>query len=474
MAVANVASLLATKYGRRVIAIDWDLEAPGLHRFFDIPQDKVGAGLIDLLHDYKNLMRKEVTSLPNPLIDVTKYITSVAPRQQRERGSISLISAGRQGDEYAKRVNDFNWADFYDNWQGFGFMEFFKEQLKTRADADIILIDSRTGITDIGGICTMQLPEVVVLLFALNEQNINGIETTITGILRNATETTKRKAPPKLILRPARVERYLEQDKKAIWEKAAAERLGKYLPSNEGKPLRFMKKKSIPYVGAYGFGETPLAVDKDPDAELAEAIEDLACSILQESGVWTSKDQEIRDADHAPTPIELASFSSDDPGGADILDVPRVYVPYSLVFLLVLALLLVYMVFKLWPGADVLHTFSSHLSLFGIQRDISLNKRLLSFAVVCGALGGCVRGYLNALGFLGSMVELVTRVYGSPLLGGLLGVLYFVLAQSGQILMWPPANPSVVALIPFVGGFLSTQLFGRFTTYLVPRKGRNS
>jgi hypothetical protein len=36
MALANVACLLAERIGpnERVLVIDWDLEAPGLHRFF--------------------------------------------------------------------------------------------------------------------------------------------------------------------------------------------------------------------------------------------------------------------------------------------------------------------------------------------------------------------------------------------------------------------------------------------------------
>src|SRR5512134_20337 len=33
MALANVAALLA-KWGRRVLVVDWDLEAPGLERYF--------------------------------------------------------------------------------------------------------------------------------------------------------------------------------------------------------------------------------------------------------------------------------------------------------------------------------------------------------------------------------------------------------------------------------------------------------
>ena len=33
MALANIAWILAAN-GKRVLAVDWDLEAPGLHRFF--------------------------------------------------------------------------------------------------------------------------------------------------------------------------------------------------------------------------------------------------------------------------------------------------------------------------------------------------------------------------------------------------------------------------------------------------------
>ena len=35
MAMANLAVLLARDYGLDVVVVDWDLEAPGLHRFFE-------------------------------------------------------------------------------------------------------------------------------------------------------------------------------------------------------------------------------------------------------------------------------------------------------------------------------------------------------------------------------------------------------------------------------------------------------
>ena len=55
MALANVAVLLARR-GLRVLAVDWDLEAPGLERYFSyFRMDATNAGLlrmfIDATHD---------------------------------------------------------------------------------------------------------------------------------------------------------------------------------------------------------------------------------------------------------------------------------------------------------------------------------------------------------------------------------------------------------------------------------------
>jgi len=48
MALANIAALLA-KAGRKILAVDWDLEAPGLEKYFQTPPEAVREkpGLID-------------------------------------------------------------------------------------------------------------------------------------------------------------------------------------------------------------------------------------------------------------------------------------------------------------------------------------------------------------------------------------------------------------------------------------------
>src|ERR671929_1102141 len=55
MALANVAWILASN-GKRVLAMDWDLEAPGLHRYFapflGDPELDSTPGVIDLIRGF--------------------------------------------------------------------------------------------------------------------------------------------------------------------------------------------------------------------------------------------------------------------------------------------------------------------------------------------------------------------------------------------------------------------------------------
>jgi hypothetical protein len=298
MALANVAWLMATKYHKEVLIIDWDLEAPGLHRFFGFDDKDVRYGLMDLLNDYKNLLRQKTPSLSKDLIYIKKYILPVRDIS----GNLSIIPAGRLDSDYENRVNEFNWDNFYEKWHGFKFIEYLKKELKKKAE--IILVDSRTGLTDIGGICTMQLPDVDVLLFALNHQNLAGIETATKKIIKRSMKVAERNRTPLLIHVPSRVEIAGGQDKKIFWEQEAANRLWEYLPGKDiDRALLYIKKFNIPYIGDYSYGETPLAVDKDPLGDLAESFDRLTKSILNDS---ESQGEEIWKSNYIYTFSKLA------------------------------------------------------------------------------------------------------------------------------------------------------------------------
>lgn len=223
MAVANIAWILASQ-GKRVLLVDWDLEAPGLHRYFHpFIRDKNLAsseGLIDFVMRFEhaainptkearvsssntgsvteqtrrvtgsgesssqlrtipsNIFKETTTSAnqinPNwyrPLAELDGY-TVPLNWSFPNNGILDLMPAGKQDTSYAMRVNSFNWAGFYDRLGGGVFLEAVKANMRERYD--YVLIDSRTGVSDTAGVCTVQMPDMLVVCFTLNIQSIEG------------------------------------------------------------------------------------------------------------------------------------------------------------------------------------------------------------------------------------------------------------------------------------------------------------
>lgn len=180
MALANVGWILAST-GLRVLLIDWDLEAPGLHRYLHpfIEEDKELSstpGLIDFFVDFATAARVEHAAPSRDerwfeaLASLVRYASPV--RGGFESVPLEFVTAGRQDAGYAVLVTSFNWQEFYDKLGGGIFLEALKRRL--RQDYDFVLIDSRTGISDTSGICTVQMPDDLVVLYTLNQQSIKG------------------------------------------------------------------------------------------------------------------------------------------------------------------------------------------------------------------------------------------------------------------------------------------------------------
>ena len=178
MALANVAWILATR-GKRVLTIDWDLEAPGLHRYFaPFIEDKEIVNspvLIDFLNDFVEGARTHSASTSKGWFESYAHLTRYASSLNWDflgTGTVDFVPAGRQGPSYGISVTTFNWGEFHEKLGGGVFLEAVKRNL--RAEYDYILIDSRTGISDASGICTIQMPDDLVVCFTLNGQSIKG------------------------------------------------------------------------------------------------------------------------------------------------------------------------------------------------------------------------------------------------------------------------------------------------------------
>ena len=181
MALVNAAVALA-KRGRRVLVVDFDLEAPGLDTFDIFRSPKPVPGVIDFVAEY-------LLSGQAPKLD--RFVSEAAGVGD-DGGALWSIPSGAQHAAYAANLNQIDWGALYERHEGYLLFEDLKEQWKQVLRPDYVLIDSRTGHTDTGGICTRQLPDAVAILFFPNDQNLRGL-TTVVHDIRSEVEGPRRK-----------------------------------------------------------------------------------------------------------------------------------------------------------------------------------------------------------------------------------------------------------------------------------------
>jgi MinD-like ATPase involved in chromosome partitioning or flagellar assembly len=179
MLLANVAWILASS-GKRVLVIDWDLESSGLHNFFRpflLDADMTStSGVIDFVWDFAG---QALTVPDSPLLgdwyaqhaNILRYSVSLQ-WEFYGGGMLDFVPAGRQGASYSARVNSFDWQNFYERLGGYAFFEAVRDRM--RDQYDYVLIDSRTGVSDTAGICTVQFPDSLVVCLTLNRQSVDG------------------------------------------------------------------------------------------------------------------------------------------------------------------------------------------------------------------------------------------------------------------------------------------------------------
>jgi cellulose biosynthesis protein BcsQ len=237
MALANVACLLAQRSagGGGVLMMDWDLEAPGLHRFFQdrfAKQFGLGGGrerdldlhpgLIDLFGELETAIAHEFAegegSDPRALgrlldlVDLDRFVLAT------DIDSLYLVKAGRFDEHYSTNVNTFDWEGLYNRAPE--LIPFLAKRLSERFD--YVLIDSRTGLTDISGICTMLLPEKLVTVFTPNRQSLTGV----LELMERATNYRKQSLdlrPLVVYPLPSRIE-LAEPERRETWRSGDAAR----------------------------------------------------------------------------------------------------------------------------------------------------------------------------------------------------------------------------------------------------------
>lgn len=246
MALANIAVLLARR-GMRVLAVDWDLEAPGLDRYFRSYTRGVydaQIGLLDLLFDSSTQEQKP---------DWRRYTTEILFNNQF---SLTLLTSGRQDKSYASRVLRFDWNEFFTNCDGGNVIEALRDDWKK--EFDVTLVDSRTGITDAGGICTIQMPDVLVPVFTTNEQSLQGSKDVVLRAQLARQKLAFDRMPLLVFPLPSRFEGLAEYEEAKNWLNIFSTELAQFyedwLPK-QFSPLQILERTKLPYVAYFSFGE---------------------------------------------------------------------------------------------------------------------------------------------------------------------------------------------------------------------------
>ncbi|MGC0422900.1 FxSxx-COOH system tetratricopeptide repeat protein [Embleya sp. AB8] len=278
MALANVAWILASR-GKRVLVVDWDLESPGLHRYFHPylidKRLEDTRGVLDMIRRFARVVGSDAST--DEMIEASRIADSrvdgyavKVDRDFPDGGLIRFLGPGRQNHEYAATLAGFNWADFCESPHGIGFLDALREDM--RACYDYALIDSRTGLNDIAGICTTLLPDIVVDGFTLNEQAIDGGVNVARSIARQADR------PLRILPVPMRVEDD-EKDKLEAGRDHARERFAEFLAErSDAERTKYWGEVEIPYKAFYAYEETLATLGDRPlqEGSLLSAYERLA------------------------------------------------------------------------------------------------------------------------------------------------------------------------------------------------------
>lgn len=167
------------RQGKRVVLVDMDVEAPGLHRL--LPRNDGLAteyGLVDYL--WERQVKPDVqgggSDLQTALVNtgVTEVVgIAYAVEDPISRAQVYVIPAGSATRDYVQRLSTLSYRDVLsrsdDAWSQ------FERELKEQLDPEIVLIDARTGLGEWGGLSLLRLADEACLVMFPSEQNVEGV-----------------------------------------------------------------------------------------------------------------------------------------------------------------------------------------------------------------------------------------------------------------------------------------------------------
>lgn len=223
MALSNLAVLLARQQNSTspVLMIDWDMEAPGLHHYFDLPDERPGVlELFEACREQLGRRRRpaigEDTALAQEVladVDWEQYVSRVD-----QSSHLYLMRAGRFDASYGERLAAMHWDELFDSCPA--LFRCFADNMARHFR--YVLVDSRTGRTDSAGICTTLLPRKLVVVFTPNRQSLEGVEALVARATAYRSSNEDEQRPLVVYPLPSRIEMG-DSTQRAQWRRGAPE-----------------------------------------------------------------------------------------------------------------------------------------------------------------------------------------------------------------------------------------------------------
>lgn len=180
--LAAVAWQLA-RAGKKVLAMDLDLEAPGLGQALGVAADR---GIIDYLLGC--MARGEATLDEDLVQNVTIH-----------DASMRVLPAGLLDAHYLEKLARLDFASHELGTSGRSvgdspqrYLRELLDQLERKYQPDYIIVDSRAGLHDIGGLALHELSHVAVLVGRHNAQGLAGLEIALRTLGRRRARESQR------------------------------------------------------------------------------------------------------------------------------------------------------------------------------------------------------------------------------------------------------------------------------------------
>ncbi|MFM6372018.1 MAG: tyrosine-protein kinase family protein, partial [Dolichospermum sp.] len=194
--VGRTTALVATaltlaRNGHRVAIVDLDLEAPGLSTIFF--KDKVeNFGVIDYLLEKKIQnsnwsLRKDILRITHPLL-----LGNLGEQ-------IYLFTAGNVDNNYLEKLARLDFQNLVDHQLPETFKGMLQELESDVKPLDFILLDSRAGFHDIGGLALTDLSHAAVIFARQSRQSWAGLTYVIRRLSRPLAPEDERQLPVVLV-----------------------------------------------------------------------------------------------------------------------------------------------------------------------------------------------------------------------------------------------------------------------------------